>query len=328
MADGDKIYWGILGAGDVAEVKSGPAFHLAQNSELSAVMRRDKEKAKDFAKRHGVSQWYDDADQLLNDTNINAIYIATPPKFHKDYAIKAIKAGKYVYLEKPMALNMKESQAIAIVQRELNGKLCIAHYRRALDAFIFIKKLLSDKAIGQVRFARISIFQPNASTIVVQTESNWRTNPVISGGGLFHDLAPHQIDLMINWFGNPVDITGLSANRSGYSDADDLVMGEFTCQNKVVIQGAWCFSVAASQALDSCEIYGSKGKISFSFFGDKVIWQNKEGIFEQTFNSPKNIQLPMIQQVVDYFQNKAENPCSPDDAIEVMRVMDRFTGLG
>lgn len=328
MVDRNQIYWGILGAGDVAEIKSGPAFSKIQNSELIAVMRRNKDKAKDFANRHGVSKWYHDADQLLNDTSINAIYISTPPKFHKDYAIKALKAGKHVYLEKPMALNMKESQDIALVQRELNVKLCIAHYRRALDAFIFVKKLLSDNAIGQVRFARISIFQPHASSIIAQTESNWRTDPKISGGGLFHDLAPHQIDLMINWFGYPTAITGFSANRSGNDKADDLVMGEFTCQNKVVVQGAWCFSVAASQAKDSCEIYGSEGQISFSFFGDKVLWQNQEGIFEQTFSHPENIQLPMIQQAVNYFQNEAENPCSANDAIEVMRVMDRFTGLG
>ena len=327
MTESKKICWGILGAGEVAEVKSGPAFQKAKDSELLAVMRRDAKKAKDFAQRHGINRWYDNADRLLNDADINAVYIATPPKFHKDFAMKALEAGKYVYLEKPMALTMKESEEIAAAENRLKGKLCIAHYRRALDAFIHVGQLLKEKAIGEVRFVRISILQPANSALVSQTETNWRIEPEISGGGLFHDLAPHQIDLMLKWFGNPLEISGLSKNRSGNAKADDLVMGAFTCQSNVVIQGTWCFAVADDQAVDRCEIFGAEGIISFSFFGDKVTWQNQDGSFESRFDTPENVQLPMIQKVVSYFLEQGENPCPAHEAIEVMRVMDQFTGL-
>src|SRR6187551_1308715 len=101
----EKINWGIIGCGDVSEVKSGPAFNKVNNSSLVAVMRRDGAKAKDYAHRHQVPKWYDDASLLINDPDVNAIYIATPPSSHEEYTIAAIDAGKPVYVEKPMTMN-------------------------------------------------------------------------------------------------------------------------------------------------------------------------------------------------------------------------------
>src|SRR4029078_7391018 len=123
------IRWGIIGCGDVTEVKSGPAFNKIPNSELVAVMRRDAEKAKDYANRHQVPKWYDDADKLINDPEVNAIYIATPPSSHKQYTIAALHAGKPVYVEKPMALNVGESVEMAFLADQKKIKLSVAHYR-------------------------------------------------------------------------------------------------------------------------------------------------------------------------------------------------------
>src|SRR5438067_2386074 len=106
----NKVRWGIIGCGDVTEVKSGPAFQKIENSELIAVMRRTGALAKDYAERHNVPKWYEEADALINDPDVDAVYIATPPKFHKEYTIKAAKAGKPVYVEKPMARNVAECQ--------------------------------------------------------------------------------------------------------------------------------------------------------------------------------------------------------------------------
>src|SRR5688572_22425115 len=101
----DKINWGIIGCGDVTEVKSGPAFNRVRDSALVAVMRRDEAKVKDYASRHQVPAWYTDAQVLINDPGINAIYVATPPSTHEEYAIAALKAGKPVYVEKPMSVD-------------------------------------------------------------------------------------------------------------------------------------------------------------------------------------------------------------------------------
>lgn len=135
MAEKNKISWGILGCGDVAEVKSGPAFQKCENSELLAVMRRNSAKAEDFAKRHNVQLWYDNADELLQNKDINAVYIATPPAIHLEYTIKAIKAGKDVYLEKPMTRTADEAQQLLNALANSKVKLTVAHYRRQLPTF-------------------------------------------------------------------------------------------------------------------------------------------------------------------------------------------------
>ena len=108
----DAVRWGVIGCGSVTEVKSGPALQRAAHSSLVAVMRRDGAKARDYAQRHGVPRWYDDAQALVDDPAVNAVYVATPPSTHKAHALMAIAAGKPVYVEKPMALDAAECQAI------------------------------------------------------------------------------------------------------------------------------------------------------------------------------------------------------------------------
>ena len=124
------INWGIIGCGKVTELKSGPAFSKVEGSRLVAVMRRNAALAEDYAKRHNVPRFYSNADDLINDGEVNAVYVATPPGSHKEYAIKALKAGKPVYIEKPMALNYGECLAINEAGRKYNLPVFVAYYRR------------------------------------------------------------------------------------------------------------------------------------------------------------------------------------------------------
>ena len=129
------IRWGIIGCGDVTEVKSGPALQKADHSALVAVMRRNGQLAEDFARRHGVPQWYDDAAALIHDPAVDAVYIATPPSSHKEYTLMSAAAGKPVYVEKPMARNTAECQAMIAACHKANVPLFVAYYRRALARF-------------------------------------------------------------------------------------------------------------------------------------------------------------------------------------------------
>ena len=197
----DIIRWGIIGAGDVAEVKSGPAFQKVEHSELLAVMRRNPEKAADFARRHGVSSWYSDADKLLARDDIDAVYIATPPSSHKELAVKALRAGKDVYLEKPVSRRASEAREILPVLKESGRKLTVAHYRRGLPSYRKVRELLDKKSIGDLRFVQMRIFRSPDASDMTRTDDHWRLKPEVSGGGLFYDIAPHQIDLMLHYFG-------------------------------------------------------------------------------------------------------------------------------
>ncbi|MEJ7769889.1 MAG: Gfo/Idh/MocA family oxidoreductase [Chitinophagaceae bacterium] len=321
----EAIRWGIIGCGDVTEIKSGPALNKIENSSLVAVMRRDAAKAADYAQRHGVSKWYDDAYRIIEDPDVNAIYVATPPLSHEEYAVAALKAGKPVYLEKPMALQATSCRRIVEVANSTGIKLTVAHYRRALPLYIKVRELLESGVIGKILFVNCQVLQPFQSGIIAKTAVNWRTDPAISGGGLFHDLAPHHLDLMLYYFGVPKSASGYSANQRGFYKADDIVSGEILFDNEIIFKGLWCFTVPVEAAQDHCEIVGAEGIISFSFFGSECL-VNKQGKEERfKFINPLHVQQPMLEKVVSYFQEKGPNPCSGEEASIVIETMDRFT---
>ena len=319
------VKWGIIGCGNVTEKKSGQAYNKVPNSMLVAVMRRDSAKATDYAARHRVGKWYSDAAALLNDTEVNAVSIATPPAFHLEYAIEALKKGLHVYIEKPVTRTAAEAQAMADAVKTHHGKLTVAHYRRALPMFLYVKDLLAKQAIGDVRTVQIRMWKSIRPDIVADSETNWRVNPELSGGGYFHDLAPHQLDLMLYFFGEPEKYHGYSLNQSNTYPADDHVCGEIVFKNKVVVNGSWSFNVAESQTIDLCEIVGTQGKISFPFFGDWVRLENEAGIQTEKFIHPEHIQQPMIQKIVAYFRGEGPNPCPVEEAVVLMQLLDAFT---
>lgn len=323
----ETIQWGIIGCGDVAEVKSGPAFQNTSQSDLLAVMRRNGDKARDFAERHGVRYWYDDADKLIDNPEVNAVYIATPPSSHFTYAMRCIEAGKNIYLEKPFGLSSQEGHRMARALTHSTSKLTVAHYRRKMDAFLKVQELLAQKAIGQIRFVDLRILQPNRTSMIAQTEENWRLNPQISGGGYFRDLAPHQIDLMISWFGQPVQVKGFAANQQRIYTPPDLVQGMIEFSDHIQFRGIWAFNVAESDQTDRCTIYGSQGSVSFSFFGDEVLLDRPDSNEIFQFPAIPHVQQPMISETVQYFLGNGENPCSLKDAITGMEVMEAMEEL-
>ena len=320
------INWGIIGCGDVTEVKSGPAFNKVPKSKLVAVMRRNAAKAEDYARRHQVPKWYSDVQQLIDDPDVNAIYIATPPSSHKEYTVRALRSGKPVYLEKPVTLNAAEAEEIRQVVNETGVRLSVAHYRRQQPLFLKVRWLLEQGAIGPVRMIDLCCFQPHKSAMIAQTEVPWRLDPVVSGGGLFHDLAPHQLDLMLYYFGKVKHAAGISTNTAGYYEAPDTVSGQIVFENGALFNGLWCFAVPKSERLDRCHVIGSEGRISFPVFEHQQLVLNVQGKEEIIpFNQLEHVQQPMIQQVVSYFLNEAENPCSIDEGLEVMQIIDAFS---
>ncbi|MFP4844961.1 Gfo/Idh/MocA family protein [Winogradskyella sp. PE311] len=321
----NTINWGIIGCGDVTEVKSGPAFNKVEHSRLVAVMRRNTEKAKDYAERHKVSLWYDNADDLLNNEAINAIYIATPPSSHLEYALKALKLNKNVYLEKPMALNANEAKQICQVLKSSNAKLTVAHYRRQLPMFLKVKQLIDDGEIGEIRCADIQLLQPLKTDMITVTEDNWRANKSISGGGYFHDLAPHQLDLIYYFLGDYKEAHGFAINQSKTYDADDVVNGIIELKNGIQCRGLWAFNVNNSSNKDELKIFGSLGEIKLSIFGNQIEI-TKNGTTELlNFKQIENIQHPMIEATVNYFLGKQDNPCSAHEGLRVMEIIDTFS---
>ena len=319
----NQIAWGIIGCGDVCEIKSGPAFSKVEGSKLVAVMRRDVEKAEDFARRHHVARFYGDAHELINDKAVNAIYVATPPSTHEYYTEEALKAGKPVYVEKPVTVNAASCERMIALTKKYNNKVSVAHYRRALPLFKTVKSLLEKETIGNVRLVRISVLQqPNHK--YTNAEHAWRLNPDLAGGGLFHDLSPHQLDILCWLFGEPKFSAGRSFNQSKSYQAPDITSVELGFEKDILMQGVWAFNVAENSREDVCEIIGDRGKLRFSFFTNsdlQVITAAGTQVMPMEF--PVNIQLPMIEAVTKYFRGEGANPCSLEEALVSMRIMDR-----
>ncbi len=298
-----EVNWGIIGCGDVCEIKSGPGLQRAEGSNLVGVMRRDGAKAKDFADRHGVPKWYANADELINDPAINAIYIATPPNSHEEYTLKAANAGKPVYVEKPMARSHKECQSMVDACTKAEVPLYVAYYRRALPNFLKIKELIEGGIIGDIRYVDIKLNKPLQPDIVGAShdKDNWRIFPEVAGGGYFYDLASHQLDMMDFLFGPIQKANGFALNQGGIYPAEDIVIGNFSFENNIIGQGTWCFNSASFSDIELTTIYGSKGQISFPFFSDNHVRVNVDGKEEDLlhFDISKHIQEPLIQTMVD-----------------------------
>lgn len=316
------VNWGIIGCGDVCEVKSGPAFSKVANSKLVAVMRRDVVKAADFARRHGVSRYYGDADQLIGDNEVNAIYIATPPVYHEEYAFRAMKAGKPVYIEKPVTVNSASCERMVAAAERFDVPAVCAHYRRELPLYREVRRIVEDGQLGTIRLIDIQLLKAPAKD-ATKGETNWRVDPEISGGGLFYDLAPHQLDILCWIFGKPVEFDGRSLNQAKAYEAPDVTYMEALFENDILLHGLWAFNVGDAAEHDSCKIVGDKGFISFPFFTPPTLdICDGKGSERKTFTNPENIQMPMINAVVNYFRGTGDNPCTLDEALVSMRMMD------
>jgi predicted dehydrogenase len=318
----ETIRWGIIGCGDVTEVKSGPALQKAKGSQLVAVMRRNGNLAKDYAQRHNVAKWYDDAQALINDPDVDAVYIATPPASHKEYTVAAAKAKKPVYVEKPMALNYQECQEMIHCCEVLSVPLFVAYYRRALPRFVKIKTLLENKAIGHIRAINMRLYKP-ASDADKKGSENWRVNPAVAGGGYFVDLASHMIDLLHFFIGPVVSVKGHTSNQAGLYSAEDVVSATLLFKNDIHACGIWSFNTDLD--FEQTEIIGSEGQITYSNFMEAPVVLRRKGK-EEVFNidHPEHIQQPLIQRVVDELLGRGISPTRGTTAARTNWVMDQI----
>ena len=321
-----EIKWGFIGCGEVTEKKSGPAFAMIPGSSIRAVMSRSKEKARSYAQRHNVERWYTDAQQLIDDPEVNAVYIATPPSSHATYAIMSMKAGKPVYVEKPLASSYLDCQRVNRVSEQTQVPCFVAYYRRCLPYFLKVKELVQSGAIGRVINVQIRFAVPPRDLDYNSTNLPWRVQRDIAGGGYFYDLAPHQIDLLQELFGPIVQAKGYRTNRGGLYETEDSVSACFQFHDGLPGSGSWCFVSHESARQDRIELIGDQGQLCFSVFTyDPIVLHNAQGRQEIVVPNPPHVQMPLIEQVVRHLQHRGS--CTDSiSATSVNWVMDRILG--
>ncbi len=327
MANVTEIKWGFIGCGEVTEKKSGPAFNLVPGSRVVAVMSRNPSKAQSYAERHNIPRWYSDAWQLIQDPDVNAVYIATPPSSHATYAIMAMKAGKTVYVEKPLAATYADCQRVNHISQQTGVKCFVAYYRRYLPYFLKVKELVDSGAIGNVINVQIRFAVPPRDLDYNEQNLPWRVQRDIAGGGYFYDLAPHQLDLLQMFFGPITRVNGYSTNRGHLYETEDTVSASFLFANGLPGSGSWCFVAHESAKTDRIELIGDKGQICFSVFTyDPIALHTEAGRQEIKIENPPHVQMPLIQNIVEHLQGKTVCTCDSISGTAVNWVMDRILG--
>ena len=319
----DIIRWGIIGVGDVTEVKSGPAFYKLDHSELVAVMRRNAEKAADYAQRHGIKKWYSNASELINDPEVDAVYIATPPDSHANYAIEAMNAGKPVYVEKPMARHYSECLEMLKVSEQTGVPLWVAYYRRTLPAYLKAKELVETGAIGKPLMVNIKLYKEAAERKQKPEEMHWHVFPEIAGAGHFFDLASHQFDYLDFVFGKITEAKGAAANIAGLYPAEDTVSASWKHESGVIGSGTWSFVVDKNSVEDIIQIVGESGKISMPCFSHGTLaLTNGNGTETFEFDNPEHISQNLVEQVVNELRGNEKCVSTGESAARTSWVLD------
>ena len=318
--DMSDIKWGIIGCGDVTEVKSGPALQKTPGSHLSMVMRRDVEKAKDYALRHGVPRWSGDAQALISDDRLDAIYIATPPSSHLDYALQALEAGKHVLLEKPMARDVAECEALIDAVARTGGKLSVAYYRRALPRFEKLREIIHDGSIGTPLMVEVRQFRK----VMGGAAQTWKTDPAVGGGGYFADMQTHTLDWLTYVFGMPRTVSGWRTPPPSSGLSEDAVSFQITFDT---VQATGLCYYKAQKDAESVIIHGTEGSAEMGFFRPSPIKLRRKGAAEQLdFPDPAHVHGPLIERVLTYFRDEGPNPCPANEAIAANQIMAQVLG--
>jgi len=312
------IRWGILGCGDVTEVKSGPALQNAARSSVVACMRRDDAKAQDYAKRHKIARAYSGADELIDDPEVNAIYIATPPDSHAELTIQALQAKKPVLVEKPIALTVQDADAMIAASQENNVPLVVAYYRRALPRFEKLREIVRGGQIGDLRCVQVQHFKRAND----RPKQEWKLDPEVGGGGYFIDQQTHVLDWLDYVFGPATRVTGHVRRQSDAHAAEDLVSYSIGFEN--IVANGLC-SYSTNQTSESVTIHGSKASASMSFFAPSPIVLSQNGVRTVLdIRDPAHVHQPLVERTIAHLLDGSDNPSPAESARRTAAVVEKI----
>ena len=306
------IGWGVIGVGDVTEVKAAPEIFRAPDSDVVHVMRRDADKARDFAERHGVLRWSTDARAVIDDPDVTAVYVATPTATHAEYAIAALEAGKHVLVEKPMAMSSVECRRMVEAADAADVRLWVAYYRRALPRFDRIRELLGAGTLGRLLSVQTTWRKPADFT-------GWRWDPQVNRGGEFYETACHTLDVLDHLLG-PASAAAGTVSSDGHAVAATYRFGD------VVASGSWAFGTP--DGLEETVIAGEKGTLSFASFSPtpiRVVRRDlSEGESTQLYevSDPPHVHGPLVATILDELRGTGRCPSTGRTALRTAELMD------
>jgi predicted dehydrogenase len=288
----NKLRWGLIGCGDISRKRVAPALRDLESCELVAVNRSRAELAESFAREFGARRWHQEWRALIADTEVDAIYIATPVYLHAEQTVAAAEAGKHVLCEKPMAMNTAECDRMIAACRANNVKLGIAYYRHFYPVLLRAKEIIAAGEIGKPVLAQVNAFErfnPQPGD-----DRHWLLEKEKSGGGPMMDFGCHRIEILLNLCGAIKTVKNLAGRALFEREVEDTCIASF--EFETAMQAVLTVTHAAFESRDTVDIFGSEGSIHIPVLNRGEL-QIKTAAGERTESHPPhaNIHLPLIE---------------------------------
>ncbi len=307
------VKWVVAGVGDIARKRVIPAILEHPESELYGVVTRDARKAEAYP---GVHAWTA-LDDALRDDAVNAVYIATPVALHAPYAIAALRAGKHVLCEKPMAMNYGEAQAMTAVAAEARTLLGVAYYRRLYPKLLRLRELLRDGAIGKPVLA-----EAHCHNWLDTGDRGWLLDPALAGGGPLYDVACHRIDVFNFLFGAPAKVAALLSNAVHQVAVEDsaTVSIDYADGVRGIVDVRWNSRIVR----DEFRVICTEGEIDLtSLNGPQLRVRTLGGERIEELPPHANLHYPLVANFVCAISGSAALTCTAGDAVQTDWVIEQ-----
>ncbi|MDB4891406.1 MAG: hypothetical protein JWL61_3261 [Gemmatimonadetes bacterium] len=317
-----SLRWGLIGSGDIVRKRVAPALRDLDDSDFVAVCRGRAELAESFAKEFGARKWYPDAATLLADDEIDAVYIATPVNLHARHTIAAAEAGKHVLCEKPMAMNVRECDAMIAACRANHVKLGIAYYRHMYPAIAGIKRIIDAGEIGTVVMTQINAFE--YFDPAPDHPRHWFTVKEKAGGGPMFDFGCHRLEILMDVFGPVRDVSSMVGNVAPFvRDVEDTAIAVLSFE-----RGSYAtLSVthASNEPQDTLDVYGTLGSIHVAPLNRGEVRVRIGGV-ERVESLPPaaNIHAPLIEEFMQAVAAGREPAVTGEMGRAVARLEERI----
>jgi len=264
----EELRWALIGASDIAKTRMIKAINSQPNSRVAAVFSSNADRAKAYAAENKIPKAYDNLKTLLDDPQIDVVYISTTNDLHRDQALAAAAAGKHILCEKPLALSLDDAQQMLKAAQAANVVLGTNHHLRNAVTHRTLRKLVKEGAIGKPLAARVfhAVYLPPRL-------QGWRLSRPEAGGGVILDITVHDTDTLRFVLDSEVeDVIARSATQGlANGGMEDAVMGVMYFRDGVLAQFHDAFTV--KHAPTGLEIHGTEG----SLFAVNVMTQDPVG---------------------------------------------------
>jgi len=318
----DRVKVGIVGVGWVAQVVHLPLLQKLPDVEVVAACDKDKGKVQVVAEKYGIRGLYTDAKQMLEKEDLHAVIVCTSTDAHKEPALAALRAGKDVLVEKPIARTYSEAVELAEAAKETRRKLMVGMNHRFRPDVQILKSFIEGKELGKVFYTRVGWLRKRSS------DSSWFTQKEKSGGGVFVDLGIAMLDLAL-WFMGYPDVRRVGATHFNHKtrqvEDTSLVTLALTSGASVSIEVSW--SMTLDEDIYYCNLFGTDGSAALNPLRiHKELHGNIVNLAPAKLEAPQHLFKRSYENELKHFIGAVKGlhqiVSTADEAVHRMRIVD------